>query len=254
MEPEWLLFLFLVAVCAGWIDTIAGGGGLLALPALLFAGLDPATTIATNKLQGTAGTLISSQYFIRKKIVSLNSMKTMIATTFIGSIFGSWIVLQINPVILTWILPFLLIATGLYVLLSQNFNDSQKKQILKPLLFALSLAPLIGLYDGFFGPGTGSFLALAFVSLLGFGLSKATAHAKVLNFTSNVASLLFFISFGNISWIAGSVMICGQLIGASLGAKTVLKKGASLIKPILVSVCFSLSLYILAKQYILINP
>ena len=113
----------------------------------------------------------------------------------------------------------------------------------------LVLCPLLGFYDGFFGPGTGSLMALAFVSVLGFGLSKGTAQAKILNLTSNVAALLYFIIFGEVAWVIGGVMAVGQLLGSSIGARMVMSKGARLIKPVVVIVCFGMSINILIKHY-----
>jgi len=246
---ELLMLLFLIAAIAGWVDALAGGGGLITVPTLLLTGMSPAMAIATNKLQGSMGTFVASLYFVRTKFVCLNEMKGMITLTFIGSVLGSWLLLQIDSSKLVLVLPFLLMAMGLYVLLSPNFNDEQKQQKLSRLCFILLLCPLLGFYDGFFGPGTGSLMALAFVSVLGFGLSKGTAQAKILNLTSNIAALLYFIIFGEVAWIIGGVMAVGQLLGSSIGARMVMSKGARLIKPVVVIVCFGMSINVLIKHY-----
>lgn len=243
-----LLLLFFVAVLAGWVDTLAGGGGLLTIPAMLLAGMEPSVALATNKLQGSMGTLVASRYFIRKKMVNIRDMKAMIFCTFVGSILGSWLLLQLDARKLAYFLPVFLVVIGIYVLLSPQINDEQKKQKLSIIAFSLLVCPVIGFYDGFFGPGTGSFMALAFVTCLGYGLSNATAQAKILNFTSNISALGYFILFGEIDWMVGAVMIAGQYIGATLGAKMVISKGAKLIKPIVVSVCFLMSINILIRQ------
>ena len=244
---EIIMLLFLVAAVAGWVDVIAGGGGLLTIPLLIMIGLPPAVAIATNKLQGSVGTLIAGIYFVRKGAVNLSRMKFSICMTFVGSVLGSWLVLQIDAKILLWFLPVLLIATGLYFLFSPTISDIQRKQKIPLLVFAIVIAPLLGFYDGFFGPGTGSFMALSFVIFGGYGLSKATANAKILNFTSNVSALGYFILYGDIAWLAGVAMVGGQLFGAVVGAKMVLKKGATLIKPVVVIVCFLMSLNLLLK-------
>ena len=158
---ELLMLLFLIAAVAGWVDTLAGGGGLITVPTLLLTGMSPSMAIATNKLQGSMGTFVASLYFVRTQFVCLNEMKGMITLTFIGSVLGSWLLLQIDSNKLVLFLPFLLMAMGLYVLLSPNFNDEQKQQKLSRLCFMLVLCPLLGFYDGFFGPGTGSLMALA---------------------------------------------------------------------------------------------
>jgi hypothetical protein len=248
-STELLLLLFIIAATAGWVDTLAGGGGLITVPALLLTGMPPGMAIATNKLQGSMGTLVASIYFVRTKFVRLNQMKGMIVLTFIGSVLGSWLLLQIDASKLVQFLPFLLMAMGLYVLLSPSFNDEQKQQKISRLCFMFLVCPILGFYDGFFGPGTGSLMALAFVSVLGYGLSKGTAQAKILNLTSNVAALLYFIIFGEVAWLVGGVMAAGQLLGSSIGARMVMGRGAKLIKPVVVMVCFGMSINILFKHY-----
>ena len=248
-SAELLLYLFIIAAAAGWVDTLAGGGGLITVPALLLTGMPPPMAIATNKLQGSMGTLVASIYFVRTKFVNLNEMKGMITLTFIGSVLGSWLLLRIDASQLVLFLPFFLMAMGLYVLLSPNFNDEQTKQKLSMLCFILVICPILGFYDGFFGPGTGSLMALAFVSVLGYGLSKGTAQAKILNLTSNIAALLYFILFGEVAWVMGGVMAAGQLLGSSIGARMVMGRGAKLIKPVVVMVCFVMSISILIKHY-----
>ncbi|RVU82830.1 hypothetical protein EOL70_20010 [Leucothrix sargassi] len=244
-----LALLFFVALVAGWVDAIAGGGGLIAMPALIIAGLSPASALATNKLQGSIGTLTASLYFLRKKVVKLSDMKLAILMTFLGSVLGSWLVLQVDTQYLLMVLPALLITMGLYFLFSPHISDQERKQKLSVIAFALLITPLLGFYDGFFGPGTGSFMALAFVMLLGYGLPKATAHAKILNFVSNISSLGYFLLFGDVNWVAGLVMMCGQFVGATLGAKMIIDKGSKLIKPVVVTVCFLMSAHILFELY-----
>ena len=248
-STELLLLLFIIAATAGWVDTLAGGGGLITVPALLLTGMPPGMAIATNKLQGSMGTLVASIYFVRTKFVRLNQMKGMIVLTFIGSVLGSWLLLQIDASKLVQFLPFLLMAMGLYVLLSPSFNDEQKQQKISRLCFMFLVCPILGFYDGFFGPGTGSLMALAFVSVLGYGLSKGTAQAKILNLTSNVAALLYFIIFGEVAWLVGGVMAAGQLLGSSIGARMVMGRGAKLIKPVVVMVCFGMSINILLRHH-----
>ena len=139
----------------------------------------------------------------------------------------------------------LLILIALYFLLSPQVGEEDAQQRLGSLSFALTVGFGVGFYDGFFGPGTGSFFAIGFVSLMGFGLTKATAHTKVLNLTSNLASLLFFIVGGQVVWTLGLVMAVGQLIGGRLGATMVVLKGSRLIKPLVVVICILMSLKLL---------
>ena len=239
---EILIMLFLVGLIAGTIDTIAGGGGLLTIPALLWAGLPPATALATNKLQSVFGTFTASVYFIRKKMVNIKEMKLMILSAFIGSILGGFTLLQIDPSILQKIIPFLLVAIGIYFLVSKDAGAVEKHKLISTALFSISIILLIGFYDGFFGPGTGSFFTIAFIYLLGFNISNATAHTKVLNFTTNFGSVLFFIAMGKIYILVGLVMGTGQIIGAIIGAKLVMLKGQKLIRPLIVIISFAMSL------------
>ena len=245
LSAEIVGLLFLVAVVAGFIDSIAGGAGLLTIPALLWVGLPPATSLATNKLQACGGSFFASFYFIRKGMVDVKKMKLAIACTFVGSALGSIAIQSIDPSILEVILPFLILAIGGYFLFSKQVSDEDKHQLLTPTLFAVTAAFGIGLYDGFFGPGTGSFFAMAFVSLAGFGLAKATAHAKVLNFATNIASLLFFALGGKVLWVLGGIMLVGQALGATLGSRLVLSKGVKIIKPLMVTMSIAMSLKLL---------
>ncbi|NJL89888.1 MAG: TSUP family transporter [Coleofasciculaceae cyanobacterium SM2_1_6] len=247
LSIEIALQLFFAAMLAGWVDTIAGGGGLITIPAMLTLGIPPAVTLATNKVQGSSGTLVASLYFLRKGAIDLQKSKWSILMTFIGSIVGGWLVLQINSEALKTVLPVLLILMGLYFLLSPTVEDIDREPRIPYALFSAFVAPLLGFYDGFFGPGTGTFMTLAFVVLSGYSLSKATANAKIHNFTSNFSALLYFVLFGKIYWGVALVMMIGQTIGSYLGAKMVTEKGVALIKPVVVTVCFLMSMRLLLK-------
>ena len=230
--------LFLLAGIAGFIDAIAGGGGLITIPALLAAGLPPAAALATNKLQASGGSFSASLYFVRKKAVDLRTVWKMIIGTFSGAMIGTIAVQLIDASVIKSLLPILVLVVGLYFLFSPKLGEKDCHQRLSFTAFALAAAFPIGFYDGFFGPGTGSFLCVAFVTLLGFNLAKATAHAKILNFTSNFTSLVFFILGGEVYWMLGFVMMIGGFLGARLGAKMVLTKGQKLIRPMVVIMAF----------------
>lgn len=245
LSYELIGLLFVAGILAGFVDAIAGGGGLIALPVLLFAGLSPAQALATNKLQGSFGTLSSSLYFVRRGLVDLRAVTNMIVCTFVGAALGTILVQQIDPGFLTAVIPVLLILIAIYFLLSPQIGEEDAHQRMGSLAFALTIGFGVGFYDGFFGPGTGSFFAIAFVSLMGFGLTKATAHTKVLNLTSNIASLLFFIAGGQVVWTLGLVMALGQLIGGRLGATLVMLKGSKLVRPLVVCVCILMSIKLL---------
>lgn len=241
--------LFAVAMLAGCVDTIAGGGGLIVLPTLLMIGIPPAAALATNKLQGSGGTFVASLYFLRKQLVRLHEVKLTVLMTFIGAVLGVWLVLQLESTALKAIIPFLLISMGAYFALSPQLGVTDQKQRIAHRPFSVLIAPLLGFYDGFFGPGAGMFMALSLVSLQGYNLTKATAHTKILNCTSNVSSLLYFLAFGEVYWGAGLVMLIGQVIGSSIGARIVLAKGAGLIRPVVAIVCFLMASKLLLDTF-----
>lgn len=249
ISPLLVGLLFFVAMLAGFIDSIAGGGGLLTVPALLSVGLSPAQAIATNKLQGVGGSFSASLYFVRRGAVNLREQKLNIAMTFIGAVAGAILVQHIQVEILRQILPVLLIAIGLYFLLMPRIGEEDRQRRLHGLPFALVAGGCVGFYDGFFGPGAGSFYALAFVTLCGFNLAKSTAHAKVLNFTSNLGGLLFFMFGGKVVWGTGLVMLVGAICGARLGARMVLSRGQTLIRPMVVIVSAVMSAKLLYDSH-----
>lgn len=151
------VLLFTVAMVAGFIDSIAGGGGLLTIPALMWAGLPPAVALGTNKLQAVAA-VFASLYFVRKGLVDLKSVKLALTCAFIGAALGTILVQLVDTKVLELMLPFLILAIGCYFLFSKKISEDDKHQVLTPTAFAFTAAFGVGLYDGFFGPGTGSFL------------------------------------------------------------------------------------------------
>lgn len=249
IELTLALILMFTGFIAGFIDAIAGGGGLITVPVLLAAGLSPVEAIATNKLQASFGTFSATRYFVRKKIVDLSTMKVAIIWTFIGAASGALIVQTIDPSFLAKLMPILLIMIAAYFLFAPNLDETQKPERLKPTLFGMLIGGSIGFYDGFFGPGTGTFFTVAYVLLAGHGLLQATAHTKVLNFTSNIASLLFFAIGGHIMWFAGAIMAVGQIIGGQLGARMAVNKGHKLIKPLIVGITVALSAKLLSQAF-----
>jgi uncharacterized membrane protein YfcA len=240
-----LTLMFLVAVTAGCIDAIAGGGGLLVIPALLSLGLPPAAALATSKLQSSGGSLAASVFFLRKGLVDVRTITPAVIACFVGSLCGGCLLLSIDSSFLKAIIPGLLLVIAGYFLLAPNIGKLDSRPRVSMATFAGSAALPLGFYDGFFGPGTGSFLAIAFVLLLGFNLTKATAHAKLLNLTSNIAALIYFMAFGTIFWTVGLVMLTGQLIGGAIGARLVLRSGQRLIRAAIVLMSCAMSIKLL---------
>ncbi|HEB96133.1 MAG TPA: hypothetical protein ENI96_06860 [Sedimenticola thiotaurini] len=243
-----LPLLFTTGLLAGMVDAVAGGGGLITLPVLLAAGLAPTEALATNKLQGSAGTLSSSLYFVRHGQVQPGRIVLLIACTFAGSATGTLLVQHLSSGFLTRLIPLLLILIALYFWFGPPLREEESRQRLPLWAFALLIGFGVGFYDGFFGPGAGTFFAFGFVLLLGYDLVKATAHTKMLNLTSNLASLLFFAAGGQVLWGIGLTMAAGQFIGAHLGARLVLRRGARLIRPLIVLVSILISLKLLLQR------
>jgi len=243
-----LLILVAVAGMAGLIDAIAGGGGLLALPALLWAGLPPVQALATNKLQGSFGTLTASFNFVRRGEIDVARLRIPILLTFLGSASGTLAVQRLGSTLLDQIVPLLLIAFALYFLFSPRIGDQDAQHRIGHGLFGLLIGFSVGFYDGFFGPGTGSFFAAAFVLLLGYNLRRATAGTKILNFTSNIASLIFFALAGEVIWQVGLPMGLAQMVGAWIGSHLVIRHGTRLIRPLLVIVSLAISLRLLLSD------
>lgn len=223
-----------VGVIAGFVDAVAGGGGLLALPALLLAGVPPSMSLGTLKLQASFGALSAAVSFIRQGAVNLRRIRLLLLLCFVGGALGAITVQTVDPGFLRKVVPLLLVAIALYMLFARRVGETDRHELLSFPVFVCIFGPVLGFYDGFFGPGTGTFWAMAFVLLLGNNLVTATAQTKVANLTSNVAGLLMFILGGKVIWEIGLIMAVGQILGARLGAMMVLRQGAAFIRPMLV--------------------
>jgi uncharacterized membrane protein YfcA len=244
---ELLGILSLVAVIAGFIDAIAGGGGLLTIPALLFTGITPVQAIATNKLQACFGSFTATRFFVKQNLVSPRKQKWGILAASMGAILGAIAIQQFDSKILISLLPFALILIAVYLVLAKNFGQSADKPKLNEKKFNASFIAGIGFYDGFFGPGTGTFFTLSYCKMRAMNLIQATAHAKLMNFTTNIISLLIFILSDQIIWQIGLAMALGQIIGSRLGAATALKQGTDFIRYMTIAVCIAMSISLLIK-------
>jgi hypothetical protein len=242
---ELLLVLALIGGIAGFVDAIAGGGGLLSIPALLWAGVPPLETLATNKLQASFGSFTATLNYARHGLVNWRNLAPATVMTFIGASLGALAVETLPADLLGRLVPVLLILFAAYFLFAPSIGNEDRHRRMGYALFALVIGTVVGFYDGFFGPGTGSFFTLAFVTLLGFGLTRAVAGAKLLNFTSNFASLLVFAAGGHVIWTLGIFMGAGQLLGSYLGSHLAVRHGSLLIKPLLVIVALAVSLKML---------
>lgn len=241
MSPETLLpLLFLAAFAAGLIDAIAGGGGLITVPVLMGIGLPPQIALGTNKLQASFGSGSAMLHFVRAGTVKLSDCRSGIFWTTIGAALGVWAVQLLDVTVLKQMIPWLLAAIALYTLLSPRLGAEDSHSRMKPGLFYLLSGLLIGFYDGFLGPGTGSFWTMALMMLLGYSMMRATATTKVMNFTSNVVALIFFLSVGQVRFTEGIVMGIGQFLGARVGSKLVIKRGTAFIRPVFITMVLAL--------------
>jgi uncharacterized membrane protein YfcA len=234
------------AFIAGFVDSIAGGGGLITVPALLLAGLSPVEALGTNKIQGLFGAASATLAYASKGQVEPRRQIRPALMAFLGGALGALAATVIPGAWLSAALPVVLILIALFFAFKPNMNDIDRTQRITPLLFGLTMAPLVGFYDGLFGPGAGSFYMLAFVTLAGFGVLKATAHTKLLNFASNVGGFTVFATVGVVYWRIGLVMGIAQFLGARTGALLAVRNGAKLIRPLLVLVCLALAMKLLA--------
>lgn len=244
LSPEILLMFAAVGLAAGVMDAIAGGGGLITVPALLIGGLDPVSAVATNKLQGSLGTAMSTWRFARAGMIDFRSRSIwrMAAAAFLGAVAGAALA-AIAPVeAMATALPFLLVATALYFAFGPRMSDVDAAARLSPAAFALGVAAPIGIYDGLFGPGAGSFYMAGLVALAGVGAVKAVARTKLLNLSSNLAGLAVFVASGHVVWAAGFAMALGTVVGAQIGSALALKHGVRLVRPLLIVVSLALSL------------
>jgi len=234
-SPEILALMFFTGFFSGYVDSIAGGGGLISVPVLMTTGMSPQMVLGTNKLQSSFGAFSSAYNYTRKGVISLKECFAGIIFTIIGAAFGSFLVQQISPDFIRRLIPFLLIPIVIYTVFSGSLDDNRKPKVPKNFFFFFG-GLVLGFYDGFFGPGTGSFWAAAFVYFMGFELTKATGATKIMNFTSNFIALMLFVLGGNIDYQIGLLMASGSVFGARVGSNMAAKKGNRFIKPVFLSV------------------
>ena len=236
---EILTFLFFVGVVAGFLDTLVGGGGLLAVPALLLSGIPPIYVLGTNKFQGSMGTGIATFLLFRKKKLDWNSLKNLMFASFIGSIVGGVIIQFVDTQFLSFVIPIVLVFIAIYFIVSPKPKSTVGNS--KPnKKFELFAVPVVGFYDGMFGPGAGSFFAMTGVMLKKLEIIQATILAKPLNFASNIAGFIVFFSFGHIAFLIGILMMMGQMIGAFFGTHYLLKANPLIIRFLIVIISISM--------------
>ena len=230
------------AFAAGFVDAIAGGGGLITLPALLLAGASPLEALSTNKVQGSFGAATAAVAYARAGHVKLRGQIGAAALAFGCGAAGAALAGLVPTGWLRLALPVILIGIAAFFALKPGLSDDDSTARLAPATFTAFVVPLIAGYDGLIGPGAGSFYMIGFVALAGYGVLKATAHTKLLNFASNLGGLLVFALYGAPWWAVGLAMGAAQIAGAQIGARTAMRIGARVIKPLLVITSGALAL------------
>jgi len=229
-----ILIVSLASLLAGCVDSIVGGGGLVLVPALfaVYPGAVPATLFGTNKSTSVFGTAIAAKQYSRRVKIRWRVMLPAACMALIGAFLGAWLVTCIEPVFLRRALPFILLMVLLYTLAKKDFGRTHAPRYTSG--WETGIACVIGLtiggYDGFFGPGTGSFLIFLFVRLLGYDFLNASACAKLLNVSTNLAALALFAAKGHVWWYVGLPMAAANITGSLIGTRLALKHGTSFVR------------------------
>ena len=240
-----LALLMAAAFIAGMIDAIAGGGGLITIPALLAAGVPPVAALATNKLQSTFGTAGAVIAFARRGRIDFRRFALPALAAFIGSALGAFVLTRVDPGFLAALLPILLVAMAFYFVFAPKMTDEDRhSRAGSGLLFVVAMA--IGAYDGFFGPGTGAFITTALVAVFGLGLIRAVAHAKLLNLASNLSALAVLVAGGHVLWVTGLAMAVASVAGGQVGVYAAVRFGAGIARILLIVMSFALTAKLLS--------
>ena len=243
--------LSVVSFLAGFIDSIAGGGGLLMLPALLFAGFPPQTALGTNKFASVFGMSVATFNFARNKMIVWKIVFLGVIFSLLGASVGSKAILFFTNETVGKIIVFLLPVAMVVTLAPKKERGLTKEISANDLYIKVPLiACAIGFYDGFFGPGTGSFLILAFYLLLGLNLVEASGTAKVFNLASGIGALTVFLLGGKVLFLLGLPLAAANIAGSYLGSSLAIKKGSAVIKVFLI-VSLSILFVSLVSKYFL---
>jgi hypothetical protein len=229
------LAVLLAGVLAGFVDSIAGGGGLITVPALLAVGLPPHLALGTNKLASTLGVTTALRRYRTGGLVRIRHWLPAVACTATGAAAGTLLIQQLSADFLTWLIPVLLVVILAYTLASPDLGSRPARARLDRRLFQVLGGLALGFHDGFFGPGTGAFWAVALVTLAGLDLRRATAATKVMNATSNWTALVVFALGGNVVLTVGLAMGAGQMVGATLGSGQVLRRSPRFVRGFLIA-------------------
>lgn len=248
LTPGMFLIVCPLLFLAGLVDSIGGGGGLISLPAYLLAGLPVHTAIATNKLSSACGTALTTARYLRKGFVNFHLAFPSVAAALVGSSLGAQLSLRVDAETLKIVLYAVLPLSALVVLNRHLFRDHTGEEEVSPrkvLVIYVVFAFLIGCYDGFYGPGTGTFLIIAFTAFAKMNLNAANAQAKVINLTSNITSLTVFLLHGQVLIPLGLAAAVCNMAGNYVGSSLALSKGVRIVRPVILAVLLLLLLKIL---------
>lgn len=239
MQIEFWQFLIVcpLVFLGGFVDAIAGGGGLISLPSYMIAGLPVHYSIATNKLSSAMGTTIATARYAKKGFIPLKQALFCIGCAFIGSACGARLALLISDHYFKIIMLVILPITAYYVTKDKTLKDSENTlSTKKTIVLSMLVALVIGAYDGFYGPGTGTFLLLFLTGVAQMKLNEANGITKVINLSTNIASLVVYLINGKVIILLGLVAGCFGIVGNYLGTKMFVKNGAKIVKPIMITV------------------
>ena len=239
LTPRAFLIVCPLLFLAGFVDAIGGGWGLISLPAYLFAGLPMHAAVATNKLSSACGTSLAAVRFIRNGLVNFRVALPGVAAAMAGAFLGARLSLLASEQLIRWMLFPVLAAAAFFVLNRHLFPDREDAPVhadRRTVAVCVIAAFLIGVYDGFYGPGTGTFLIIAFTVFAKMSVSRANAHTKVINLTTNVTSLAVFLLSGKVVIALGLAAAACNMAGNYLGSGLVLSKGARITRPIILLV------------------
>ncbi|RDU65237.1 hypothetical protein CQA44_01435 [Helicobacter sp. MIT 14-3879] len=248
MAIYWYIILFIAATFGGLVGSLSGGAGMITMPLLLLSGINPLYALATNKLQACVGSFTGAAHYYSQGLVDMRQTRVRIIISVIGASIGAISVQFVRVEILSKILPFVMIAIGLYFLLSPSISDKDRAKSPKQWLLLIACAGA-SFYGGLLGVGIGTIILSLLVGIGGYGLSRALGDSRWIVFSINVASTLLFIIGGNVLWLLGITMCVGQAIGARFGAKLAIKHGAKIIKPIVICLCFIISAQLIFKEF-----
>lgn len=235
-----LLLVTAAGALAGFIDAIVGGGGLVLLPALfaVYPAAPPATLLGTNKASAVWGTGWATVQYARRVSLRWRALVPAVVTAVLGSLAGAWVVTRVSPDGLRRLLPFILLAVLLYTLARKDLGRRHAPRLdgRAEALAASAIGAAVGFYDGFFGPGTGSFLVFLFVRALGYDFLHASASAKLLNTATNASALALFAWQGHVWWHVAAVVAVANVVGSAVGARAALRHGAGFVRVVFIVV------------------